>query len=293
MRLIRSSLVLLLLLPAVIVRGASSETTIEPGLYADRASPGWGVMVDIQKEIVALGIYSWSAEGDPRFFVASGQLRHDAYTMGPTIELSGEGLVPVSWVTADLFEVVDGPCLECAWGNPVPPVFAKGRVSMWFPRVQKPFIHVQLFEEETAIGERYGYLERLPFGRFSFARAENGLTRFVDLMGTWVFVRTDVVDEPAIRANFSRRVPAEPAQPDVGEDVVVSYFDDAQDIEFRCGNPSSTGPSLPACTLFVGGSVRFTANFSDIGINKIRAYPGTMSNFVVRRPGEIIGLRVN
>lgn len=290
---IRFLLLSLLLLSVASVRGASSEATIEPGLYADRASPGWGVTVDVQKGIVALGIYSWNNEGDPRLFVASGQLRHDAYTMGPTIELSGEGFVPVSWVTADLFEVVDGPCLECAWGNPAPPVFAKGRVSMWFPTLQKPFIHIQLFEGATAIGERYGYLERLPFGRFSFARAENGLTRFVDLMGTWVFVRTDIVDEPAIRANFARRVPAELSQPEVGEDVVVSYFDDAQDIEFRCGNPSSTGPSLPACTMFVGGSVRFTANFGDIGINKIRAYPGTMSTFVVRRPGEIVGLRVD
>jgi hypothetical protein len=224
--------------------------------------------------------------------------------MGDVLDapLNPNGFYPLHWFQGDLVRFEGGMCLTCP--RPAPEVAAEvvGTARVWFPWTQSVLISVSMPNEPAGRQRQQYFLERFNFGyeRFVAPGELGGFAHMHDLRGQWVFVDQADPHTPPWRFDFDQRTPEDPVWAPPG----ITYRDSARDAEFRClVQPTSEMPHAFGCELRQGGAVLFSARESDIGLNRIHAFLGTLpprispptSGLITdpyRRAETVIGVRI-
>jgi hypothetical protein len=277
----------------------------ESGMFWEPQNPGQGFYVEVQGDRAAMIVYSYDGDtGKPEIYIVSGDLRDDGTDMGDVSDapLNPNGFHPLHWFGGDLVRFEGGMCLTCP--RPAPEVAAEvvGTARVWFPWTKFVLVSVHMPNESAGRQRQQYFLERFNFGRERFV-SQSDPDAFVwqhDLRGQWVFV--DQTDSQALpwRFDFDQRTPEEPVLAPPG----ITYRDSARDAEFRClFLPTAEMPHAFGCELHLDGSVLFSARNTDIGLNRIHAFLGTLpprispptSGLITdpyRRAETVIGVRI-
>lgn len=268
--------------------------TPENGMYWSPSRPSNLYVIEYQKGVMALVIYSYDAQGRPEWFTASGPLQ----------QFHGGSELPADQAIFDasLTRASGGPPLGTqghAPNDPLPyPNFVPvGRVIMSFYAEAANDIHIRIGDVDI-----YDELQPFNFGYGSIGRDLYipWETCWPDLTGEWVFVDRARPTQPAWRYRFSaptvrawdrfdQPVPT-PVCRDSYQTQWIEYKDLNSNAVMRCVQAKdSTAAStiLPAgalgCEVVDGGTVvmsSFVWSYRQ-QLKRFRAWPGPAANVTV------------
>lgn len=250
----------------------------EPGFYWDPRENGKGYYIELQGNVVVVVAYASRPNGDPIFYIGSGDLQPDSPGPPDYDIVQPTGTYPIQKAVIDLFEIRGGPCLACT-GSGVAQTSQTARIALWWVHSSQPTIELL----SDGVQHQPFELQRFNFALPTIASFDPVFRRTPDLRGEWVF--TEVTDPAAVpvRLNFSERTEAS---------GVVTYRDPPRSAQARCFIELS---KQPGCEFSVGGTVQFSAQANDIGLARIQAYRGDLlprSGLTGRRAETFIGYRI-
>ena len=276
----------------------------ESGMYWTPDLSGRGIYIEHQNGFVGVAIYAFNRDtGDAEIYLAGGPLRDDGTGLGGLdVPIASEGFFPMHWFVGELSKARDGQPLTFPdfWGQSAQ-ADRVGIIQLGFFDAGSVFPLIQLDNGESLDGV---VLERYAFGHARYADAQLNSRLWFDLLGEWVFVDVSDPAAPALRFNFTQREPASPPTSiPPTENYTLVYIDPARDARLVCADVpegDSGNPEQPrkrgGCELFVGEEIVLAANRSDVGLDRIQAYRGSLPPHgfynPYRRPETVIGLRV-
>ena len=304
----------------------------EPGNWWDMARPGEGLVLERQGNMVAMILFTYSASGEPDFYLATAPLTMSLSAGSPPMVI-GAG-ARYFHVEGTLLRFKNGPVLNSDRryfegdppANETEPV---GKISASIiPFTNSLWVRINLDEDKVPEGSE-GYTSRFyhksTFGYAGFGRyvddASGPLqaTRpcWVDLRGRWVFVdNSDPTTRDAWSFNFTE-VETSPAPEDMTcrsathsilADHVLIYRDPQAGATLRCVTRSDDplhNPDIPPeqrrCVLRTGegeGEPLLWFSVNDVGAKQIIATPGAPpDNYLLWRglhlDKRITGLRLD
>ena len=274
----------------------------ESGMYWTPDLSGRGIYIEHQNGFVGVVIYAFNREsGEAEIYLSGGPLRDDGED-SPILEppIGDEGFYPVHWFVGELSKARDGQPLT------FPDFPGRGAQADRVGTIMLGFFDAGWVLPLVVLDE--GGSMGVPIERYSFAHARYSdnpvIRRWFDLLGEWVFVDVSDPAAPALRFNFTQREPASPPTSiPPTETYTLVYTDPARDARLVCADVpegDSGNPEQPrkrgGCELFVGEEIVLAANRSDVGLDRIQAYRGSLPPHgfynPYRRPETVIGLRV-
>jgi hypothetical protein len=273
----------------------------ESGYYWNSRRDGEGVFLEVQGNKAALMLFTYDADGNGMFLLASGD-----FEQAPEVEQYAAGYYPVRMLRGVLYRTWDGPTLNSyarpMRAEPIGQLVAEFGVGFSFT------VHITLDEVPLGAIRTARYI----FSRLNFGYEQYGVGElrpaepcWIDLRGEWVFVDQTDPTRPPWRFNFTTLT----IQPDPEDMLCPSdqqhfliYRDVERGAELRCvkaNRPNQPDPidgrSRYGCELRLepGGPVQFAFSFMDIGVDRITGSLGSPTGFGVLRSQErVVGLRV-
>jgi hypothetical protein len=269
----------------------------ESGYYSNSNRNGEGAFVEVQGNKAAIMIFTYDADGNGMFLLASGD-----FEQAPQTEQRGEGFYPARMLRGTLYRTWDGPTIN-SFSRPMraEPI---GRLSALFGYGHdfEAYITLDPVPQGAISTARYF------FNRINFGHEQYGTDAFrpadpcwIDLRGEWVFVDQTDPMRPPWRFHFTTLTiqpdPDDMLCPGTQQHFLV-YRDVERGAELRCVkvNPDPIdGKNRWGCELRLepGGPVQFAFSIRDIGINRVTGSLGSPAGFGVLRTQErVVGLRV-
>ena len=305
----------------------------ESGNWWDRTRPGEGLVLERQKNTVAVILFTYTAGGEPDFYLASAPLTVTAILTADPPPVYGQGTMHFI-MDGTLFRFRNGPVLNSgrAYFEGDPPANETepvGKINVAIqPFTDTLIVYTTLDEDKVPEGsERFTRREyhKSIFGYGGFGRyvdeasAPYQASRFcwVDLRGRWVFVNnSDAAARDVWSFNFTE-LETSPAPEEmtcrdswyaIQADHILTYRDTEANATLRCVSRNddplhnySLQPEERRCVLRTGegeGEPLLWFSVKDVGARQIIAIPGAppTDHMLWRgrsQDGRIIGLRVD
>ena len=308
-------MVLSLALPAVAVEP-------ESGIYWAQGRPGEGLLIERQGDQIGVVLYTFSASGEPEFYVAGGPLEEggDTEPVGWT-----EGYFPLNRLTARLLRITDGPrftSIDFFWVDSEREFETTDvgiiDISFLYGNVVDVFIRRDELPADAhplQVRLTRSFYQRTNFGFSEFGTDvilagtyQNPLPCWFDLSGTWSFVGPAAAENDVWRFDFALEEVSPPSEEmtcpvQSGQAHVLVYEDPLKQATMRCvsapsGDPLDGRNHIPGCEVTREGEEEALFFFyaEDIGLKRM---VGSMGPFpardsgILRRPERVIGLRVD
>jgi hypothetical protein len=293
---------------------AAQAVLPESGIYWNKNRQGEAVVLEVQNGIASLIFYTYTADGEPEFYIAGGPIEEGVGYSEPVNWV--EGYYPLHAVRSDLYRASNGPVISSPeWHSPLDPppfdVLKVGRVMVTFAYHGR--MHLQVSFDEPKPGQlSYGInnLERFNFGYAEFGtdRISAAQSCWTDLRGEWVFVDESEPARPAWRFAFTELTTSPDADEigcPVGADelMILNYRDPIRGATLRCAqtravpDPIDDRSSKSGCELRLDevDEPEFSFVASDIGLKRVVGSIGPLpraEDRVLRSPRRVLGLRV-
>lgn len=295
----------------------------ESGIYWSVGRPGEGLLIERQGDQIGIVLYTYSAAGEPEFYVAGGVLEEGGDSEPATWT---EGYFPLHQLRATLFRTSDGPrfnsvdrfTLENGRELQATPV-GTFRASFLYDN----FVDVTIQLDELPADAHPLQRDRVTVGyhRTNFGFAGYGTDAILstnnpnpppcwtDLSGTWTFVDTVTDEREVWRFDFELEEIAPPAEEmscpiqRVSDSHVLVYKDAHRGATLRCvnapgGDPLDGRKHIPGCEVTQDGADEPLFYFyrEDIGLKRMVGSKGpfpSAESGVLRRAERIVGIRVD
>lgn len=311
---------LALLLPAP--AKSQSLPFAEPGNWWDRARPGEGLVLERQRSTVAMILFTYTASGEPDFYLASGQLNVAPFP-GTPVPLGAETI----FVEGALFRFRNGPVLNSdrSYFEGDPPANEAERVGT-LRAATEPFsdtLQVWITLDEDKVPEGSQRVTSRSYTKSTFGYGSFGTyvdpaqevpyqarrACWVDLRGRWVFVdNSDAAARDSWSFNFTE-LDADPAPQDMicpaDSPHTLHYRDTENAASLRCvakyGQPFGS-PDYEAndwrCVLHTDDAEPLLwFSVSDVGARQIiatlGAAPDSYNTFRGPASRSVIGVRLD
>lgn len=302
---------------------AMQAMAVEPetGIYWALGKPGEGLLIERQGDQIGMVLYTYSADGEPEFYVAGGPLVEGGVTepVGWT-----EGYFPLHSLNAPLFRTTDGPRfnsidffvdnngreLKSTEVGSVVATFQYNNVIELFIRLNEFPANGHPLQRSITSHQYF----RTPFGFRELGtdtilqNNANPLPCWIDLTGTWAFVDMASEQREVWGFDFALEEVSPPIEEmtcpvSSSEAHVLVYKDSVRKATMRCveapsGDPRDGRRHIPGCEVTQEGvdEPLFFFYIQDIGLKRIVASRGAFpprGSATLRTSERVVGLRVD